>query len=132
MEYVDDMGPTPLARAQSLTKLQFPNGDDQDSNTFSPRTHLTLLDVLEQMESLDIDLGSMIELMKPMQPRLYTIASSCLCDANTVSVCIKLELEDPLKSTSEHDPEYQWQGVQSRYFLQSKVGSTFQYYIESS
>merc|ERR1712176_324876 len=33
--------------------------------------HLTLLDVLNRFKSIRIDVGSLIEILKPLQPRLY-------------------------------------------------------------
>lgn len=130
MEYCDNLKSTTsapvLSRAESFTKFAFIEPEQKEeeapgaADTFCPRTHLTLLDVLDQMKSLEIDLASMIELMKPLQPRLYTIASSSMVNANSVSVCIKLELEDPLPDSGDDDDEkqYLWKGVQSRYFLQ--------------
>jgi len=138
LEFCDDLKSTRSPRRASIAKFQFPAADDEkEAGTESTalRTHLTLLDVLSQFKSLQIDLASIVELLKPLQPRLYTIASSSVVDSESVSVCIKLELEDPLPSTSDHgdaEREYQWQGLQSRYFMQSKVGSLFQCYMEPS
>ena len=141
LEYCDNLKTSRMPRAESLRKFAFPDASTEQkeesptsaaSTCSAPRTHLTLVDVLQQFDSLQIDLASFIELMKPLQPRLYTIASSCILDPNSVSVCLKCELEDPLPGDDCGEPQYQWVGVQSRYLMQSKVESTFQCYMEPS
>jgi len=113
------------------------SGEDIESKTsessyflqITNRTHITLLDILQSYPSIKIDLASLLELLKPLQPRLYTICSSSLVDPNTVSVCIKLESADRDQTTSD---DFLWRGVQSNYLSQCKVGGTLQYYFEDS
>ena len=86
--------------------------------------HLTFLDIMSQFESIEIDIASLTELLKPLQPRLYTISSSSIFDAKKVSICIKLEQEQTKKAN--------FMGVQSAYLNESKSGNLFQFFIESS
>ena len=67
--------------------------------------HLTLLDIFDKYKSVQIDLGSLIELLKPLQPRLYTIASSSDINPNQVSICIKLEQDGLLKEALLNDDQ---------------------------
>eukprot|EP01083_Nonionella_stella_P093288 261381_1 len=90
--------------------------------------HWTLLDVLDAYPSIEIDIGSLIELLKPLQPRLYTISSSSNLNPNVVSICIKLEK----KERKEDNETHTFKGVQSNYFMESTVGNMFQIYVETS
>eukprot|EP01084_Bolivina_argentea_P043785 80633_1 len=111
------------------------------------KKHMTLIDVLNKYESIQIDLPSIIELLKPIQPRLYTIASSSTIDPNKVAICIKLEQEqglitkddddekeddDDKKEDDDEKEEFKWSGICSNYLIQSKISDRFQYYIEES
>eukprot|EP01084_Bolivina_argentea_P214474 364087_1 len=109
-----------VSEAESLLKLC----EDVQANVASK--HWTLLDVLNAYPSIEIDIASLIELLKPLQPRLYTIASSSVIDVNKVAICIKLEKEE------HKEEERTFTGVQSNYFVEASVGSTFQFYIEES
>lgn len=103
--------------------------------------HVTLLDIMNQYKSIEIDLGSLIEILKPLQPRLYTICSSSVIDPNHVSICIKLEQEERISEATDDQKEpddedtsknFKFTGVCSNYFVQSKVNNLFQFYMEES
>ena len=105
--------------------------------------HLTVLDIMDTYKSIEIDLGSLVELLKPLQPRLYTISSSSVINPNLVSICIKLEQEErisdpndeqkePCDGTEDTTNDFKFNGVCSNYLVQSKIGNVFQFYMEES
>jgi len=114
------------------------NNDDKEelqklSKTGIPANeHMTLLQLLLKYPSINIDLANIIELLRPLQPRLYTISSSSCVHPEKVSITFKLEEEFGSHSSSNENNEPDFIGVCSQYMKNSAINDVFHIFYQQS
>ena len=103
-------------------------------NGLNQNSYDNVVTLLDKYQSVKPPIECLIELLKPLQPRLYTICSSSVVSPDVISICIALEQEYPEQSndddTKTNEPIFE--GVMTKYLNSSKVKDTFQLYIEPS
>ncbi|ETO14557.1 NAD or nadp-dependent reductase [Reticulomyxa filosa] len=82
--------------------------------------------LLRAFPSVAIDLATTVEILRPLQPRYYTIASSNKAQPNRIAITAKMEMQ---LADSE---DLTFIGVTSNYLRQSKVNDAMQIFVQPS
>jgi cytochrome P450/NADPH-cytochrome P450 reductase len=88
----------------------------------------SVIDVLCRYPACKLSFGEYIDMLQPLKPRQYSIASSPLATApDTVTI-----IYDVLDTPSKFDKDHQFHGVASSYLRQLPVGGKIHCYIKST
>jgi cytochrome P450/NADPH-cytochrome P450 reductase len=88
----------------------------------------SIIDLLEQFPACNLSFAAYLDMLQPMKPRQYSIASSPLASPpNTVSI-----LYDVLNAPSSYNHSIRFHGVASTYLADMPIGGKIHAYIRAT
>lgn len=130
---------TPISRKQ-LQQLAAVTGNEKDKGELERLTQATafdkeilakrasIIDVLERFPACQLDFAAYVDMLQPMKPRQYSIASSPLASAHGLASI----LYDVVKAPALYNPERCFHGVGSSYLADIPVGGRVHCYVRST
>lgn len=88
----------------------------------------SVIDVLVKFPACKLEFGAYIDMLQPMKPRQYSIASSPLASAPGAATI----LYDVLDAPSFYDQNHRFQGVASTYLSEIPIGGRVHCYVKST
>ncbi|GAB7330350.1 hypothetical protein MBLNU13_g01982t1 [Cladosporium sp. NU13] len=114
---------TAMTQKEELERLA---GTVYESAVLSKRA--SIIDLLEQFPACNLSFAAYLDMLQPMKPRQYSIASSPLASPpNTVSI-----LYDVLSAPSMYNHSTRFHGVASTYLADMPVGGKIHAYIRAT